>query len=376
MRKILFIDRDGTLLNEPEDFQIDSLEKWMLVPGCIQALHRLQNAGYEFHLVTNQDGLGTDIFPWNTFLPAHQLFLNTLAGEGIIFKEILIDTSFEWENKNTRKPGTGMFSHYNWQDIDLESSYVIGDRATDIQLAGNLGIKSVLLARNAIETPVFASIQQQYMPDFSCVEWQQIAEYILRYNRRACIQRNTAETQCTAELWLDVPEFICTISTGIGFFDHMLQQLIFHAGAGLHYQVHGDLHIDEHHTIEDTAITLGKAFAQALYGKNGLERYGSAEYKIAMDEAGAECILDISGRPFLQWDAEFKREKIGEMPTEMIQHFFYSFCIAAGMTIHIRAYGYNEHHKAEAIFKAVGNALRKAAAITRNNSLPSTKGIL
>ena len=346
MKKFLFIDRDGTIINEPPDEQIDSFEKLAFLPGVFTWLGKIaRELDYELVMVTNQDGLGTNSFPEETFWPVQNFIMSTLENEGIHFKEALIDRSFPNENKDTRKPGTGLLREY--LQYDLSNSYVIGDRDSDIELAKNLGCKSIRISN-----------------------WENA--YTNLTERKARHQRNTNETKITVELNLD-GKGNAIIKTGLGFFDHMLEQLAKHSGMDLFVDTRGDLQIDEHHTIEDTAITLGEAIAIALGNKAGIERYG---FCLPMDEALALVAIDFGGRPALVWEAEFKRERIGDMPTEMFPHFFKSFCDGARCNINIKAEGSNEHHKIEAIFKALARSIKMAVAKNGNNLLPTTKGFL
>jgi len=363
-KKVLFIDRDGTILLEPPtDFQVDSFEKFSFYPGIIRNLYKIQaELDYEFVMVTNQDGLGTASYPEETFWPYQNKMLEILTGEGITFRQIHIDRSFEHENLTTRKPGIGMLASYFTEDYDLANSYVIGDRLTDITLAENLGAKSIFIhtAPNPKAT-------------LTTTSWDEIYRFLRLPNRVATVIRNTNETKIKVNLNLD-GQGRMHIHTGLGFFDHMLEQLSKHSGADMEILVEGDLHIDEHHTIEDTAIALGEAFGQALGNKMGISRYG---YLLPMDDVLAQVAIDFSGRPWLVWEAEFKREKVGDMPTEMFYHFFKSFSDAAKCNLNVKAEGTNEHHKIEAIFKAVAKSIKVAIARDINNmALPSTKGVL
>jgi imidazoleglycerol-phosphate dehydratase / histidinol-phosphatase len=362
MRKILFIDRDGTLIVEPSDQQIDSLEKLEFIPGVFEALKQIVNSNqYELVMVTNQDGLGTHTFPENTFWPAHEKILKAFENEGIRFSKIHIDRSRPEDNLPTRKPGTGMLLEYFSHDVDMANSYVIGDRLTDVQLAKNLGCKAILFLNStdvAIDCPVTNS-------------WREIVDLLTKQSRTANINRKTNETNINIELNLD-GNGKSNIKTGLGFFDHMLDQLARHGRLELNIQVKGDLHIDEHHTIEDTALALGEAFLQALGGKRGIMRYG---FLLPMDDCLAQVAIDFGGRPWLVWDAKFNREKIGEMPTEMFFHFFKSFSDTAKCNLNIKAEGENEHHKIESIFKAFAKAIKMAVKID-GNELPTTKGVL
>jgi imidazoleglycerol-phosphate dehydratase/histidinol-phosphatase len=374
MKKALFIDRDGTLITEPPvDFQVDSLEKLAFVPGAITALASIAQLDFELVLATNQDGLGTDSFPESDFHPAHNKFLQTLAGEGVVFDDQIIDRTFEHENAPTRKPRTGLFGKYLKDDYDLAGSFVIGDRITDIQLAKNLGAKGILLQPKAQGETMIADAGLQD----SCVlitdNWKEIAGYLRAEDRTATIIRNTSETNIAVTLDLD-GQGTSEISTGLGFFDHMLWQIVHHAGISLSVKVQGDLHVDEHHTIEDTGIALGDAILQALSSKRGIERYG---YVLPMDECEALVLLDFGGRVDFQWDVPFIREKIGDVPTEMFSHFFKSLAQAARCNLHIVAKGENEHHKIEGVFKAFARALRMAfRRDVFSYELPSSKGIL
>ena len=374
MQKILFIDRDGTIIIEPPvDFQVDSLEKLEFVPKALSALRKIANElDYKLVMVTNQDGLGTDAFPESTFWPAHQKMMKTLEGEEIHFVEVLIDRTFEHEGAETRKPRTGLLTHYVSNDeVDLKNSFVIGDRLTDIQLAVNLGAKGILIAENQ---KAEASAEQLDATALVTKDWDEIYEFLKLPARIAEIQRDTKETQIYVKINLDGTGK-ADMNTGLGFFDHMLDQLAKHSGADIEIKVKGDLHIDEHHTIEDTALALGEAFLKALGDKKGTNRYG---FLLPMDEALAQVAIDFSGRPWLVWDAEFKREKVGEMPTEMFMHFFKSFSDTSKCNLNIKCEGDNEHHKIEAIFKAWAKAIKMAVKrdINAMDSLPSTKGVL
>ena len=368
MRKILFLDRDGTLIKEPEDQQIDSLEKLEFIPGVFRVLYQLINQfDYELVMVSNQDGLGTGSYPAESFDLVQEKLLNTLKGEGIEFSEILIDKSFPSDNSSNRKPNTGMVEKYLNSRLDYENSYVIGDRYTDLQLAQNMGIKGIMLNNN----PDINISNNKTL--FICKGWIDILEVISKNYRSAEVKRDTSETRIEIELSLD-GDGKNNISTGLRFFDHMLEQLGKHSGINLSVKVIGDLDIDEHHTIEDTAIALGEALRNALGNKKGIERYG---FVLPMDDCLAQVALDFGGRPWLVWDAEFKREKIGDMPTEMFYHFFKSLADAAQCNLNIKAEGTNEHHKIESIFKALGRAIKMAVKQEEfSNAIPSTKGIL
>ncbi|AFK02365.1 Imidazoleglycerol-phosphate dehydratase [Emticicia oligotrophica DSM 17448] len=377
MQKLLFIDRDGTIIDEPKtDFQIDSLEKLEFLPKALSNLRKIaEETDYKLIMVTNQDGLGTDSFPEDTFWPAHNKMLKTLENENIHFSAIHIDRSFPHENLPTRKPGTGMLTEYLEGKYDLANSFVLGDRATDVQLAVNLGAKAIFitdgLTNNLIDgfTP-----EQKEATKLVTNDWDEIYEFLKLPVRIASIERNTKETKIKIELNLD-GSGKSEIHTGLGFFDHMLDQVAKHSGADLKISVDGDLHIDEHHTIEDTALALGEAYLKALGDKKGTNRYG---FLLPMDEALAQVAIDFSGRPWLVWDADFKREKIGEMPTEMFYHFFKSFSDTSKCNLNIKCEGQNEHHKIEAIFKAFAKSIKMAVKRNLNemNSLPSTKGVL
>jgi len=377
MRRILFIDRDGVILQEPDNFQVDHIDKTNFVPGVVSTLSRIA-ADFDFYqvMVTNQDGLGTDSYPETDFYPYQNLMLRTLEGEGFRFDEVWVDGSREEDKQPTRKPGTGMLTHLmNNPEFDLANSLVIGDRWSDIQLAKNLGCKAIYF-RSPHATLQFTPEQELALRDTILLEasdWQSIYTFLQLGLRKVSHSRNTKETQITIQLNLD-GKGEATIDTGIGFFDHMLDQIARHGKLDLTIATKGDLHIDEHHTIEDTAIALGEAFALALTDKRGMERYGFA---LPMDEAEAKVLIDFGGRNWLVWDAEFAREKIGEMPTEMFYHFFKSFSDAARCNLNISCQGTNEHHKIESIFKAFAKAIRMAVKRDPfSNYLPSTKGVL
>ena len=375
MKPILFIDRDGILLKEPPaEFQIDSIEKTVFVPGAITALSKIA-AAFDFYkvMISNQDGLGTDSFPAEKFYPSQDLLLRTLKGEGFEFDEILIDKTFEAENKPTRKPGTGLISHLLDTDkYDLQNSFVIGDRWTDLQLAKNIGCRAIYL--KALHE--LSNEQQIFYKETIALEaetWNDIYIFLKLGLRKVIHERVTNETNVQIELNLD-GNGKAEIETGLGFFNHMLEQIARHGKCDLRILTKGDLHIDEHHTIEDTGIALGEAFGKALADKRGLERYGFA---LPMDEAAAKVLLDFGGRADIVWNASFNREKIGDMPTEMFYHFFKSFSDAAKCNLHVECTGTNEHHKIEAIFKAFAKAIRMAVKRDPlSNYLPSTKGIL
>lgn len=362
MKKTLFIDRDGTILAEPEDEQIDSFEKFVFLPGVISCLSKIaKETDYELVMVTNQDGLGTELYPDDLFWPTHNKMLEILKGEGVIFKEIFIDKSMPSEMAPTRKPGTAMLVNYLAQGIDLGSSFVIGDRLTDIKLAENLGCKVIFFSEKNNPEAVLTTM-----------DWNEVYRYLKQIPRTARVVRNTSETKIDIELNLDGTGK-STIDTGIGFFDHMLEQLSRHGNIDLKINVKGDLETDEHHTVEDVAIALGEAMVKALGSKKGIERYS---FVLPMDDCLAQVALDFGGRAWLVWEAEFLREKVGEMPSEMFFHFFKSFSDNARCNLNIKAEGENEHHKIEAIFKAFAKAVRKAVELTDNFNLPTTKGSL
>ncbi|MCW0481227.1 bifunctional histidinol-phosphatase/imidazoleglycerol-phosphate dehydratase HisB [Gaoshiqia sediminis] len=373
MKKALFIDRDGTLIVEPADEQIDSLEKLEFLPKVFRNMHLIaKNLGYELVMVTNQDGLGTSSFPEDAFWPAHNKMLKTLENEGVVFNDILIDRSFPYENAPTRKPRTGLMGSYMDGSYDLANSFVIGDRLTDIELAKNLGAKGILLNDGSLADQLKDKGLEPY-----CVlltsDWDEIYAKVAAPERTATVERNTRETQIRIELNLDGTGK-GNIHTGLGFFDHMLDQIARHAGVDLTIQVNGDLEVDEHHTIEDTGLALGEAFKLALGDKRGVERYG---YCLPMDDCLCQAVIDFGGRPWLVWDAEFKREKVGDMPTEMFFHFFKSFSDTSLSNLNIKAEGQNEHHKIEGIFKALARAIKMAIRKdVFNFELPSTKGAL
>ncbi len=375
MKRALFIDRDGTLVIEPPvDYQLDSLEKLVFYPNVFLNLYFIRKLlDFEFVMVTNQDGLGTDSFPEDTFWPAHDKMLKTLEGEGIRFDDILIDRSFPEENSPNRKPRTGMLGRYLSGEYDLANSYVIGDRLTDMQLAANLGAKGIWLRPDDDEARQLLTENTAISPVLITDDWDRITEYLFAGERRATVRRTTRETDIFVDVNLD-GHGRTEISTGLGFFDHMLDQIGKHSGIDLTVRVKGDLEVDEHHTIEDTAIALGEALLKALGDKRGIERYG---YCLPMDDCLCSVALDFGGRPWLVWDAAFHREKVGDMPTEMFLHFFKSLSDAARMNLNIKAEGTNEHHKIEGIFKALARSIKMA--IRRDiyrYELPSTKGTL
>ncbi len=365
MKKALFIDRDGTLIHEPNvNFQIDSFEKLSFLPKVIHNLRKIAfYTDYEFIMVTNQDGLGTPSFPEDKFWPPHRKMLEILNGEGIIFKAIHIDKSFEYDQSPNRKPGTGMLKEYMKGDYDLANSYVIGDRLTDVELARNLKARAILIGN-------------KHSPDADlCTnDWDEIASFLIFNDRKASVNRKTRETNIFVEINLD-GSGKSDIHTGLGFFDHMLDQIARHGDCDLNIKVDGDLEVDEHHTIEDTALALGEAFSKALGEKKGVQRYG---FHLPMDDALARVAIDFGGRPWLVWDAAFRREKIGDMPTEMFYHFFKSFSDKAQCNLNIKVEGDNEHHKIEAIFKAFARSIKIAKERKEKDmdKIASTKGTL
>ena len=376
MKKVLFIDRDGTLVIEPPvDYQLDSLEKLEFYPKVMRNLGFVRSRlDFEFVMVTNQDGRGTSSFPEETFWPAHNLMMKTLEGEGIAFDDICIDRSMPEDNAPTRKPRTGMLTKYlDNPEYDLANSFVIGDRATDVELAKNLGCRAILLQEDANMLKPKSCEGLEDVCVLATKDWDKVAEFLFAGERKAEVRRTTKETDIYVAVNLDGNGH-CDIHTGLGFFDHMLDQIGKHSGTDLTVRVKGDLEVDEHHTIEDTAIALGEAMLKALGDKRGIERYG---YCLPMDDCLCSVALDFGGRPWLVWDAEFHREKVGDMPTEMFLHFFKSLSDAARMNLNIRAEGTNEHHKIEGIFKALARSIKMA--IRRDIyrfELPSTKGLL
>jgi imidazoleglycerol-phosphate dehydratase/histidinol-phosphatase len=379
MKRVLFIDRDGTLIHEaPPSYQIDSLDKLTFYPHMFEYMGRIaREMDYELVMITNQDGLGSATFPEDHFWPLQKLVIKTLEGEGIKFSAVLIDKTLASENASTRKPGTGMVLNYlNTDDYDMKNSYVIGDRITDVQLAKNIGCKAIWLNNDPQlgSGEIADKINElKSVVALETSDWKDIYQFLKSGLRQVVHERNTNETQIKIELNIDGAGR-SNIITGLGFFDHMLDQVSRHGKIDMTIRANGDLHIDEHHTIEDTAIALGEAFSLALADKRGMTRYGFA---LPMDDAEAKVLIDFGGRSWLVWNAEFKRERIGEMPTEMFFHFFKSFSDAARCNLNIECKGENEHHKIEAIFKAFAKAVRMA--VTRDpfsNYLPSTKGVL
>jgi imidazoleglycerol-phosphate dehydratase/histidinol-phosphatase len=377
-QKVLFIDRDGTLVLEPDNYQLDRLSKLEFYPKVFQYLGKIaQELDFELVMVTNQDGLGTESFPEDTFWPTQNFILKTFENEGVIFKDIFIDSSFPEDNASTRKPRIGMLTKYiNNPDYDLENSFVIGDRLTDVELAKNLGAKAIFMAEDEGLGSNEISFQREELNAvivLKTLSWKRIYEFLKLENRSASIVRKTNETDIAITVNLDGTGK-SSINTGIHFFDHMLDQLARHGQMDLDIQVKGDLEVDEHHTIEDTAIALGEVFAKALGNKLGIERYG---FFLPMDDCLAQVAIDFGGRNWLVWDAEFKREMIGQMPTEMFFHFFKSFTDGAKANLNIIADGTNEHHKIEAIFKAFAKAIKMAVKRDMEKMiLPSTKGML
>jgi imidazoleglycerol-phosphate dehydratase / histidinol-phosphatase len=377
-KRVLFIDRDGTLVLEPENYQLDSLTKLEFYPKVFQFLSKIaKELDFELAMVTNQDGLGTDSFPEETFWPTQNFILKAFENEGVTFNEIFIDKSFPEDNAPTRKPRTGMLTKYlNNSEYDLENSFVIGDRITDVELAKNLGSKAIFIKNeeNLGGNEIATTLEDlQNVIVLQTTDWQQIYEFLKLEQRTASISRKTNETDIAITLNLDGTGK-SNINTGISFFDHMLDQIARHGQMDLDIQVKGDLEVDEHHTIEDTAIALGEVFAKALGNKLGIERYG---FYLPMDDCLAQVAIDFGGRNWLVWEAEFKREMIGQMPTEMFFHFFKSFTDGAKANLNIKAEGTNEHHKIEAIFKAFAKAIKVAVKRdTEKMILPSTKGML
>ena len=376
MKKYLFVDRDGTIIKEPADYQIDHIDKLVFFPNVISSLKLAHKVlGYQLVLITNQDGLGTESFPSEDFWPVQNLMIRTLESEGISFEKIAIDSSFPSENSPNRKPRTGMLTDIMSQGFDLENSFVIGDRYTDVELGKNLGIKSFLFnASQSGKDELNESLQElNKHVALECDDWNSITDFLKKLDRKITHQRKTKETDIEITLNLEGTGE-SEIHTGLGFFDHMLEQIARHGQLDLFVKCRGDLHIDEHHTIEDTGIALGEAFAKALGNKLGVERYG---YCLPMDDALAQAAIDFGGRAWLMWDAKFKREKIGDMPTEMFFHFFKSFADGAKANLNLKASGFNEHHKIEGLFKAFAKAIKMAKKRdTEHLILPSTKGSL
>ena len=369
MKKVLFIDRDGTLILEPPtDFQVDSLDKLEFYPGVFTALSKIVNElNFELVIVTNQDGLGTESFPEDTFWPSQRKMIQAFKNENICFDDIIIDRSFEYENLPSRKPGIALLTKYLSSEYDLKNSFVIGDRKTDMQLADNLGAKGILLNDDS---------SQNYESDAQILQttnWNSIYEFLISTSRKSVLSRKTKETEIEIELNLNGTG-ISKIETGLKFFDHMLEQIAKHGLVDMNVSCKGDLEVDEHHTIEDTAISLGQVVKNALGPKVGIERYG---FCLPMDDCLAQVAIDFGGRNWIEWDAEFRREKIGDMPTEMFFHFFKSFSDGAGCNLNIKAQGINEHHKIESIFKAFAKAIKMAIKQDMDKMiLPTTKGMI
>ena len=376
MKKILFIDRDGTLVNEPKDYQLDSFEKLSFYPKVFNYLSKIYNElDYKLIVVTNQDGLGTDSFPYKNFTPVNDFIIKSFENEGVVFDNICIDNSFPEDNSANRKPSTGMIKKYlNNKDYDIDNSFVIGDRLTDMELAKNISCSGIFIDNDAnLGKSEVKDVDLDNVIKLKTKSWEEIYTFLKKQNRTSNIHRVTGETNVFVELNLD-GSGNSDIKTGISFFDHMLDQLAKHSGVDLIIDTKGDLNVDEHHTVEDTGITLGKAFFEALGKKIGIERYG---FCLPMDDCLAQVSIDFGGRNWIEWDVEFKREMIGKMPTEMFFHFFKSFSDSAKANINIKADGLNEHHKIESIFKAFAKSIK--AAIKRDKDkmiLPSTKGEL
>lgn len=376
-KPVLFIDRDGTLIKEPADEQIDSFEKLEFYPKVFQYLSKIANElNFEVVMITNQDGLGTEVYPEDTFWPVHNFVIKTFEQEGVVFKEQFIDRTFAKDNAPTRKPNTGLLTKYFTDDYDLQNSFVIGDRLTDIELAKNLGAKGIFINDNTNLGTDEVTISNSELQSYIALEsndWEAIYKFLKTTERVGSIERNTNETKIKIDLNLDGTGK-SNINTGIAFFDHMLDQIARHGQIDLNIKVDGDLDVDEHHTIEDTAIALGEVFAQTLGNKLGIERYG---FCLPMDDCLAQVTIDFGGRNWLVWEADFKREMVGKMPTEMFMHFFKSFTDGAKCNLNIKAEGTNEHHKIEAIFKAFAKAIKMAVKQdVEKMILPSTKGML
>ena len=360
MKKVLFIDRDGTILSEPPDEQIDSLEKLEFLPGVIGALSAISRmTDFEMVMVTNQDGLGTPAFPEETFLPPHEKMLRILRGEGVNFAEIFIDRSFEGENSEYRKPGTAMLTRYLARGVDLASSWVIGDRLTDVALAKNLGCGAIYFSDENNEQAILCT-----------TDWNEIMRYLTRLPRKARVTRRTSETDIELEVNLDGTGK-AEISTGLRFLDHMMEQVARHSGMDITLRAEGDTDVDDHHLVEDTAIALGEAISRALGARKGIGRYG---FTLPMDDSMAQVLLDLGGRPWIEWNVSYQSEKVGDVSSQMFFHFFKSFSDAARCNIHVQASGENDHHKTEAVFKAFARAMGMAVAHTGKDGVPSTKG--
>jgi len=377
MKRVLFIDRDGTIIKEPADEQIDCFEKLEFYPKVFQYLGRIaKELDFEIVMITNQDGLGTEVYPENTFWPVHNFIVQTFEAEGITFKEQFIDRTFAKDNAATRKPNTGLLTQYLTAAYDLENSFVIGDRLTDIELAKNLGAKGIFINDDTNLGTEEITVKRETLDAYIALEsndWEAIYTFLKTDARTGSIERNTNETKIKIDLNLDGTGK-SDIKTGIAFFDHMLDQIARHGQLDLNIRVDGDLEVDEHHTIEDTAIALGEVFASTLGNKLGIERYG---FSLPMDDCFAQVAIDFGGRNWLVWETDFKREMIGKMPTEMFYHFFKSFTDGAKCNLNIKAEGSNEHHKIEAIFKAFAKAIKMAVKRdVEKMILPSTKGML
>jgi len=376
-QKVLFIDRDGTIIKEPLGYQVDAFEKVTFYPKAFTYLGKIaQELDYKLVMITNQDGLGTDIFPEDTFWPVHNFILKSFENEGVVFDDVFIDKTFPEDQADTRKPGTGMLTEFFSEDYDLANSFVLGDRITDIELAKNLGAQGIFISDHTDLGADEITTKREDLDAYIALEttdWQKIYEFLKLKERTASISRKTNETDIEIELNLDGTGK-SDIKTGLAFFDHMLDQIARHGSMDLKIHVDGDLEVDEHHTIEDTAIALGEVFSKALSNKLGIERYG---FCLPMDDCLAQVAIDFGGRNWLVWEADFKREKIGEMPTEMFYHFFKSFTDGARANLNIKAEGTNEHHKIEAIFKAFAKAIKVAVKRDPDKMvLPSTKGML
>lgn len=377
MKKVLFIDRDGTMIKETVDEQIDAFEKMIFYPKAFTYLGKIaKELDYELVMITNQDGLGTDVFPEDTFWPVHNFILQSFENEGVIFDKVFLDRTFPHENANTRKPGTGLLTEFFSEEYDLKNSFVIGDRLTDMELAKNLGSKGIFINDETNLGTGEITVKRDELNENIALEssdWEKIYEYLKLKERVAEIHRKTNETDIQIKLNLDGTGK-SDITTGLAFFDHMLDQLARHGQMDLEIKVDGDLEVDEHHTIEDTAIALGEVFSNALGNKLGIERYG---FCLPMDDCLAQVAIDFGGRNWLVWEAKFKREKVGDMPTEMFHHFFKSFTDGAKANLNIKAEGTNEHHKIEAIFKAFAKSIKMAVKRdVEKMVLPSTKGVL
>ncbi|RIV30706.1 bifunctional histidinol-phosphatase/imidazoleglycerol-phosphate dehydratase HisB [Flagellimonas lutimaris] len=376
-KKVLFIDRDGTIIKETADEQIDAFEKMVFYPKAFTYLGKIaKELDYELAMITNQDGLGTDVFPEDTFWPVHNFIMKSFENEGVVFDNVFIDRTFPKDNADTRKPGTGMLTSYFSEEYDLENSFVIGDRLTDVELAKNLGAKGIFINDDTQLGTGEITVKREELDEYIALEsndWEKIYEFLKLENRIAEISRKTNETDIQIKINLDGTGK-SDINTGLAFFDHMLDQLARHGQMDLEITVDGDLEVDEHHTIEDTAIALGELFSKALGNKLGIERYGFA---LPMDDCLAQVAIDFGGRNWLVWNTEFKREKVGDMPTEMFMHFFKSFTDGAKANLNIKAEGTNEHHKIEAIFKAFAKSIKMAVKRDAEKMvLPSTKGML